>query len=167
MANTKKTDKTIGELIASSDLAPELKTQFEQAAAASDAAHEKAIEDALKAQSDKLTADHEKAKETALADQAEKFAKEHSDALEELSATHQSETEEIRKELEELKAKYGQVTKEIPGEYKSKSGSIYKFADGTFKFILAGQTHDSSEALKDADIMEELIDMGVGFLIKV
>lgn len=76
----------------------------------------------------------------------------------------EKEKSELQSKLDESNATVKDLTKEVKGTYKAKDKSIVKFKKGCLTFIHRGQRHQSEEVLKNAELMEELIEMGSGLI---
>jgi cell division septum initiation protein DivIVA len=83
-------------------------------------------------------------------------------ALEKIEAL-QTENAELKKTAEEATSKLAKVNNQVPGVYKQKeSGKTYRFKKGFMKVNLKGTVHESVDVLKNAEMMDHLIEIGFG-----
>lgn len=86
----------------------------------------------------------------------------------------ETELEETKKQLEEKSKELSLETGVVPGTYTSKKHKkTVRFKQGVLKFNFkadrdkSSTVYESAAALKDADLMEQLIALEVGFLEEV
>jgi hypothetical protein len=79
---------------------------------------------------------------------------------------HAAEMKELKAESSKSAAKLEKLTNEIPGTAKV-GGKVFKFKTGFKFFILKGKKIAAVDALKDADLMTELVEIGFGGIEEV
>jgi cell division septum initiation protein DivIVA len=78
------------------------------------------------------------------------------------------------KEIADLTKKLNKLTKDlststgiVDGSFTAEDGKTYSFDKGVVKFHFKGEMHESVEALKNKELMQELVEMKVGYLTEV
>lgn len=78
----------------------------------------------------------------------------------------EAENKSLKKENAAKTKDLMKVNKEVPGTFEL-DGKTYKFKTGFLKFNLAGKVHNSEEAIKDAELMTKLVELGFGGIEEV
>jgi hypothetical protein len=81
---------------------------------------------------------------------------------EERIAALEAENKKLKAENAKVSKDLAKVNNEVPGSFKMEDGRVVKFKKGFVKVNLKGKIIDSVDVLKDADIMNHLVEIGFG-----
>lgn len=84
------------------------------------------------------------------------------DSAKEKIAKLEADNKALKAENAKVSKDLAKINNEVPGSFEMEDGRVVKFKKGFVKVNLKGKITDSVDALKDADMMNHLVEIGFG-----